>query len=278
MNVFLCAISNISSGHCNEDCGYCTQSVKYNADIQRYYHKDIDQIVKEAKIAKKNRAVGFCLVTSTKELDDKTLAFVKECAKVIKSEVPDLSLIACNGIASYEALCQLREVGIENYNHNLETSREFYPNICTTHSWDERYQTCINAKKAGLNLCVGGIFGLGESDEDRHSMLKSIASLDPMSTPINFYHPNENLPIKQDVMDVEKALSLILLSRKYLPESMIMIAGGREITFKDRQAEIFKNGANAIVVGDYLTTGGEKALKDIKMIEDMGFEIASTCH
>lgn len=276
--IFLCAISNISSGHCNEDCGYCTQSVKHNANIHRYYHKDIDEIVKEAIVARDNKAVGFCLVTSTKTLDDKTLSFVVECAKAVKKEAPELSLIACNGIASYEALCELKNAGIENYNHNLETSESFYPNICTTHSWQERYETCVDVKKAGLHLCSGGIFGLGESQKDRESLLKSIASLEPLSVPINFFHPNPMLPIKQEVMECEQALSLVKLSRKYLPNAMLMIAGGREITFGDRQAEIFENGANAIVVGDYLTTGGAKAHSDIQMIQSLGYEIASSCH
>jgi biotin synthase len=277
-SIFLCAISNISSGHCNEDCGYCTQSVKHNASIQRYYHKNIDQIVQEAKMARDNQAVGFCLVTSTKALDSKTLAFVQECAQAVKKAVPELSLIACNGIADYDSLCALKDAGIENYNHNLESSKEFYPHICSTHTWQERYQTCLDAKRAGLHLCVGGIFGLGESIDDRHSMLQSIASLAPLSTPINFYHPNPNLPIKQEVMRVDEALEMVSLCRKYLPDVMLMIAGGREITFGARQGEIFDHGANAIVVGDYLTTGGQSAQNDILMIQELGYSIANSCH
>ena len=276
--VFLCAICNISSGRCNEDCKFCTQSVKYKADIDRYYKKEIEQILKEAKLARDNKAVGFCLVTSTKSLDDKTLEFVTRCAKEVKKSFPELSLIACNGTATLEALKELKKYGIENYNHNLESSRQFYPNICTTHSWESRYKTCEDAKSAGLFLCSGGIFGLGESESDRVSMLQSLKELDPLSTPINFYHPNENLPLNPKVMDTDEALHWIEKTREYLPNAMLMIAGGREITFKDRQAEIFKRGANAIVIGNYLTTEGQCSSSDFDMINELGLEIADSCH
>jgi biotin synthase len=252
--------------------------VRHKADIDRYYKKPIEEIIKEAKIAKANKAVGFCLVTSTKSLDDKTLEFVSKSAYEIKKELPDLGLIACNGTADVDSLKELAKVGVENYNHNLETSKEYYKNICTTHSWDERYQTCLNVKEAGMYLCSGGIFGLGESVEDRESMLKSLQELDPMSSPINFYHPNDSLPLPKDVMDTEEALYWIRKSREYMPNSMIMIAGGREITFKDRQKEIFSNGANAIVIGNYLTTAGQMESNDFSMIEELGLELAETCH
>jgi biotin synthase len=276
--VFLCAICNISSGRCNEDCKFCTQSVKYKADIDRYYQKEIDTIIQEAKVARANKAVGFCLVTSTKSLDDKTLEFVSRCAKAVKKEVPDLSLIACNGTADKESLKELTKYGIENYNHNLETSKEYYKNICTTHSWEDRYQTCLNAKEVGLHLVSGGIFGLGESIEDRESMLKSIKELDPMSVPINFYHPNPSLPLPTDSVDVDEALYWVRRAKEILTNSRIMIAGGREITFKDRQKEIFIYGADAIVIGNYLTTDGQSCNSDFDMIKELGLEIVELCH
>ncbi len=136
--IFLCAICNVESGNCNEDCKFCTQSVRYKADIQRYTLKSIEQIILEAKKARENGAVGFCLVTAGLGLTEKKTKFIAQAARAINKENLGLRLIACNGTATVEQLKELKEAGISNYNHNLETSRDFYPTICTTHSWDER--------------------------------------------------------------------------------------------------------------------------------------------
>jgi len=276
--VFLCAISNISSGHCLEDCKFCTQSIKYGAKIERFYHKPIEIIVKEAKDAKKRQAIGFCLVTAGKEIDEKTLRFVCEATQAIKKEVDNLNIIACNGTATKEQLQILKDYGVDSYNHNLETSEKFYPNICTTHKWKERYKTCENVKKAGLKLCTGGIFGLGESMEDRLELIEAIKSLDPNSVPINFFHPNDALPLKKNVLSIDEALKMIRIVRSMLEDKRIMIAGGREITFKDEDYKIFKAGANAIVIGDYLTTQGKDPMRDHKMLANLGLEIAKSCN
>jgi len=272
--IFLCAICNIESGTCNEDCKFCTQSVKYKADIQRYKQKQIDQIVEEAKRARANNANGFCLVTAGKGLTDKRLAFVCEAARAVKKENLGLILIACNGTASVEQLETLKEAGVDAYNHNLETARDFYPEIVTTHTWDERYQTCKNVKQVGLRLVCGGIFGLGETQEQRVSMLESIASLEPMNVPINFFHPNKALPIVENSITREEAFELITLTRKMVPNAMkIMVAGGRELMFGDEEYKIFEKGANAFVIGDYLTTAGKSPQDDIKELEKLGFSI-----
>ena len=149
--IYLCAINNIESGTCNEDCKFCTQSVKYKANIQRYKQKNIDDIVMEAKIAIKNKAIGYCLVTAGAGLTDDRLEFVCKSALAIKKELPNINLIACNGMATIEQLKELKKFKIDSYNHNLETSKDFYPSICTTHSWEERYQTCLNINEVGLN-------------------------------------------------------------------------------------------------------------------------------
>jgi len=276
--IYLCAISNIESGTCNEDCKFCTQSVKYQADIARYKKKEIAIIVEEAKRARKNKAIGFCLVTAGKGLTDKRLAFVCEAARAVKKENLGLKIIACNGTATVEQLLELKKAGVDNYNHNLETSREFYPSIVSTHTWDERYQTCLNVKEVGLKLVSGGIFGLGESQEDRISMLKSLASLEPMNVPLNFFHPNEALPLVENSITKEKAFELIKLSRQMIPNAhKIMVAGGRELMFKEDQYKVFEYGANAVVIGDYLTTSGKNALQDIEALEKKGYTIAATC-
>ena len=275
--VFLCSICNINSGTCNEDCKFCTQSVRYKADIERYKQKDMDDIIKEAKAVRDVGALGFCLVSSDKGLTTKTLEFVCEIADILTKKVPQLRLIACNGTATLKQLLTLKDAGIKAYNHNLETSKTYYPKICTTHSWDERYQTCQNVNEAGLTLIAGGIFGLGETREDRISMLRSLAFLNPTSVPINFYHHNEALQLKPNSMSIDEAFSLIKLTREMIPNAKrIMVAGGRELMFQERQNEIFSYGANSIVVGNYLTTQGRVIDKDLDMLKYLNLKVATT--
>jgi biotin synthase len=277
--IFLCAINNILSGTCLEDCKFCTQSVRYHADIERYNYKSIDVIVEEAKRAKSYGALGYCLVTAGKGLDDKKVDFVARAAQAIKSEVEDLNLIACNGTASLDQLHYLKKHGIDSYNHNLETSENFYSTICTTHAWSERYITCQNAKEVGLQLCTGGIFGMGESVEDRDSLLDSIASLNPESTPLNFYHPNEALPIKSRNISKEEALAIVRQARTLLGEDkLLMVAAGRELLFDDCEELMFEAGANSMVIGNYLTTVGDAPQKDRLMLERLGYGVATSCH
>lgn len=276
--IFLCSISNISSGSCAEDCGFCTQSAKHHADIVRYKYKPIEEIVLEAKNASHYGALGFCLVTSGLGLDDKKLDFVCEAARAVRKELPTIHLIACNGIATLEQLKQLKDAGVNSYNHNLETSAHYYEKICSTHSWEARYQTCLHVKESGLFLCSGGIFGLGESKEDRASFIQSIKELSPATMPLNFYHHNPALPLKATPLSEEEALEIIKDVRVALPETMLMVAGGREITFKNKQCDIFAAGADAIVIGDYLTTKGQAPKEDLEMIRSLGYELATECH
>ena len=277
--IYLCAINNILSGTCQEDCKFCTQSVRYHADIQRYTYKNIDQIVTEAKLAKEHGALGYCLVTAGKGLDDKKVEYVARAAHAIKQEVEGLNIIACNGTANKEQLSYLKNNGIDSYNHNLETSERYYSHICTTHPWSERYQTCENAKSIGLSLCSGGIFGMGETKEDRESLLQSIASLSPESTPLNFYHPNPALPIKTRNIEIKEAFNIITKARQLLGNStLLMVAGGRELLFAQQEQLMFKAGANAIVIGDYLTTIGMTPSKNLAMIKTLGYKVATECH
>ncbi len=273
--IFLCSICNINSGTCNEDCKFCSQSVRYKANIPRYKQKPIDTILQEALTARDNGALGFCLVTADKGLTDKTLQFVCDVASEITKVAPELRLIACNGTATLEQLLVLKDAGIKAYNHNLETSRDFYPQICTTHPWDERYETCQNVNKSGLVLITGGIFGLGETQEDRISMLEALHSLNPTSVPINFYHHNEALELEPNPLNIDEALELIKLTRKMVPNAQrIMVAGGRDLMFGARQHEIFAYGANSIVLGNYLTTSGRMMSQDLEMLESLELEVA----
>lgn len=273
--IFLCAISNIKSGICNEDCKFCSQSVKWKASINRYIKKEISKIVEEAKIAKKNRASGFCLVTSGKSLDDDILEYVCKVTKAILKEV-DISIIACNGIATKEKLKELKKVGVKIYNHNLETSKEHYINICTTQKWEERFITCENVKSVGLRLCSGGLFGIGESKEDVISLINSLKMLNPEGIPINFFIENENLPLKA-THNKKYALDIIKSFANEFKNSIIMLAGGREVVFGCDFKEALIAGANSIVIGDYLTTKGEKPSKDLEYLIKEGYEIANEC-
>ena len=276
--IFLCAINNILSGTCKEDCKFCTQSVRYHADIERYTYKDISTIVEEAKMAKSHGALGYCLVTAGKGLDDKKVDFVARAAQAIKKEVEGLNLIACNGTANLEQLKYLKAHGLDSYNHNLETSECYYPEICQTHGWEERYSTCENVKRSGLALCSGGIFGMGETAQDRDDLLEAIASLQPESTPLNFYHPNPALPIKTRNIELDEAVQIIQKARKLLgDERLLMVAGGRELLFEGNESKMFDAGANAIVIGNYLTTTGSEPTKDQHMLESLGYEIATSC-
>ena len=252
-----------------------TLLTKNHSQRSIFKQKPIQKILEEAKTARDSGALGFCLVTSDKGLNDKTLDFVCQTAEILTKEVPQLRLIACNGVATIEQLLTLKKAGVKAYNHNLETSESFYPKICTTHPWSQRYETCQNVNEAGLTLISGGIFGLGETQEDRISMLNALNSLDPSSVPINFYHHNEALELSPNKLTIDEGLELIRLTRQMIPNAdRIMVAGGRELMFGKRQDEIFKNGANSIVIGNYLTTNGRVISKDLDMINSLGFVVA----
>ena len=278
-SIYLCAINNIESGSCNEDCKFCTQSIRHRANIDRYSKKSIEQVVKEAKEAISAGAIGYCLVSAGKGLSDSMTEYVAKMAYTLKKHFPSLHIIACNGTATIEQLRHLKSSGVSSYNHNLETSREFYGKICTTHSWEERYATCQAVKSANLSLCSGGIFGMGESQSDRDSLIDSILSLSPEAVPINFFIPNPSLPIKKSDIDVKEALGIIKKIRGALSSdrAIVMVAGGREMLFSGIENEMFEAGANSIVIGNYLTTAGNEPQKDLIMLQSLGYSIAEVC-
>ena len=277
--IFLCAINNIASGGCSEDCKFCSQSARYRAKIETYRLKNENIVIKEAKEAKRFGVSGYCLVSSGRSLDDDKTEYLARISHAIKSEIDDIKLIACTGTAEKENLLYLKQNGVDSYNHNLETSRNYYKNICTTHSWDERLDTCEAVKSSGLSLCCGGIFGLGESHDDRMDILESLSELEPESIPINFYIPNPSLPIGKSTINKKEALSLIEnFAKKLSSTSIIMVAGGREMLFGKELDGIFLSGANAIVLGNYLTTSGESPMSDLINIKKLGYSIAGNCN
>lgn len=273
--VFLCSISSVSSGACGEDCAYCNQSVKYGKNAQIYKYKPKESVLAEAMNLAKFGASGFCLVTSGKELTSKKCEYVAELAHLLKTKLPKMLLIACCGIADKESLAHLRQSGIDSYNHNLECAESYFPRICTTHSFAERFTTCQNALSAGLKLCSGGIYGVGESVAQRIELLRALRELNPHSSPINFYIPNASLPLANAIMSRDEALEVIIMARELLRDSILMLAGGREVVFGRNQREIFKYGIDAIVLGDYLTTHGEAPRKDIEMLSNYNLKIGN---
>ena len=275
--IFLCSICNINSGTCKEDCKFCTQSIKYQTNINRFKEKSLKDILLEAEENKKNQAVGMCLVTAGKSLTDKRLNFICKIAKEIKKRF-DFNLIACNGTATIEQLKELKKAGIDSYNHNLETSEKFYPQICTSHPWNERYETCLNVKEVGLKLCTGGIFGLGENQNDRISLVNSLKSLNPNTIPINFFHPNDALPLSNKIISKDEAIKIIQYVKKEFNSQKIMVAGGRELIFNNNYKDIFEAGANSIVIGNYLTTQGATPLDEINTLHKLNYKIAKDCN
>lgn len=276
--IFLCSICNVSSGDCPEDCKYCTQSVHHATNIQRYKYKSIEKILEEARSLREYGALGFCLVTAGRSLESQKCEYIAKAAQAIKKADLGLHIIACCGSADLDSLKHLKQNGVDSYNHNLETSKDFFPHICTTHPWQERFETCENTLKAELGLCSGGIFGLGESWGDRIEFLKCLSILSPHSSPVNFYIPNEALPLPQKTLSREEALECVSLAREYLPHTRLMIAGGREVIFGDNQKALFEMGINAVVLGDYLTTDGKSPMQDVQMIESYGYVPATSCH
>jgi len=270
--VFLCSLSNISSGNCSEDCKFCVQNSARKTNIARYKQKNISVIVEEAKKAEQNMANGFCLVTAGLALTSTTKKYLLKIIDAVKKET-NIKIIACNGIASKKDLKDLKSAGVHAYNHNLECQKDFYSQICTTHPWQDRYKTCENVNEAGLVLICGGIFGIGETKQQRELFLNEIKPLAPKKIPLNFYIPNKNLDLPVKIMKKEEAIEIIAKAREIFPKEKIMLAGGRELVFGDDWLEGIKAGANSIIIDGYLTSGGAGAKKDIDKLKSAGYAI-----
>ena len=270
--VDLCSIINAKSGSCPEDCKFCAQSAHYNTKIDKY------KLVSEEKaleIVMENEKSGInriALVTSGKGLKGHEFEEVLQIYRNIK-EKTGIGLCASLGILSYEQMICLKEVGVTTYHHNLETNREYYGKICTTHSYDERINTIKNAQKAGLKICSGGIIGVGETMLDRIKLALQLKELNIKSIPINILDPIKGTPLENTKpLPQSEILKTIAIFRFINPTAHIRLAGGRKL-IKDYGRECFKAGANATISGNYLTTSGNKVKDDIKMIKDLDLEV-----
>lgn len=270
--VSLCSIVNAKSGRCPEDCSFCGQSAFYNTDATEYGLIEPDAIADAANMAKKMKSREFSIVTSgTRVESEKELNRLFDALQKIGDGVERCASL---GIMTKEALLKLKEAGLESYHHNLETSRSFFPNICTTHDYEEDVNTVRTAKELGLKTCCGGIFGLGESLEQRVEMAFTLKELDVESVPMNFLNPIKGTKLgNSKTVPPLEGLKTIATYRFILPQKNIIVSGGREVTFRDIQSMIFMAGANGTLIGNYLLTKGRKPEELLQMIADLGLEV-----
>ena len=265
----LCSIINAKSGKCSEDCHFCAQSAHYQTEAPVYPLVDKAQILAAAQEAKKNGASRFSLVTSGRGLASKDLLTVLEIIRAIRKEV-GIKVCASLGILDEPELRQLKEAGLSRYHHNLETSREFFPQVCTTHSFADRTATIKAAQRVGLSVCSGGIFGLGETEADRLSMAKSLVECEIDSVPLNILIPLPGTPCAGIApLAITEILRAIALYRLILPPAAIRLAAGRESALADFLSSAFMAGADGMMIGGYLTQRGRSPEADYQFAEDM---------
>ncbi len=271
VEVNLCSIVNAKSGLCREDCTFCAQSVHHGSDIETYPMVAPHRIVEAAKDALRNGAREFSIVTSGTSVEkERDVSALINALENMKGSLP-LERCASLGILKKDTLMRLKEAGLESYHHNLETSRTFFPKICTTHSYEEDVETVRTAKELGFYVCSGGLFGLGEGWSDRVELAATLRELDVDSIPINFLNPRPGTPLEgtRNLTPLE-CLKIIALFRLMLPDKDIIVCGGREVNLRDLQPLLFAAGANGMMVGNYLTTPGRDPQEDLNMLRDLG--------
>ncbi|MEE8574294.1 MAG: biotin synthase BioB [Thermodesulfobacteriota bacterium] len=269
--VNLCSIVNAKSGICAEDCSFCTQSTHYETGVKTHSMKPASFIVDAAKEAERAGAGEFSIVTSgTGVSGAEDVAVLTEALKTMKSET-EMERCASLGITDEAVLKKLKEAGLESYHHNLETARSFFPNICTTHSYEDDVNTIKKAKELGFYVCSGGVFGLGESVEQRVELAETLRELEVDSVPINFLDPRPGTPLENaELLSPRECLKIIAMLRFMMPETDLVVCGGRVRALRDLTPLIFAAGANGMMVGDYLTTPGRDIDDDMRMLSDLG--------
>lgn len=272
--VHLCSIINAKAGACPEDCKFCAQSAANATETPRYSFVDRDALLKAAAEARANGAQALSVVTAWRGLKegpvlDEVCASIEQIARsgTVRADA-SLGIIPSQRVAD-----RLKASGLVCYNHNLETAREHFPNICTTHTYDERVQTVRFLKNAGIRVCCGGIFGMGETRRHRIEMAFALKELDVDIVPMNFLNPIPGTPFEHMTpLTPMEILKTIAVYRFILPRKEIMVAGGREVNLRDLQPLMFLAGASATMIGNYLTTTGQDPKKDLQMIKDLGLD------
>ncbi len=273
IEINLCSIVNAKSGLCAEDCTFCSQSIYYDTGVDTYPMITAEKIVESALEASSRGSREFSIVTSGTGIDKSKE--IKTMVSAIKgiADKSEIESCASLGILKMETLKALKGSGLHSYHHNLETARSFFPNVCKTHDYDEDVNTVKMAKDLGFNVCSGGVFGLGESWEQRIELAETLREIDVNSIPINFLNPRPNTPLEDaNRLTPKECLKIIALYRFMLPDKDIVICGGRDINLRDLQCLIFAAGANGMMIGNYLTTPGRSTDKDIRMVKDLGLK------
>ncbi len=266
-------IISLKTGGCPEDCHFCSQSGLFASPVRSAW-LDIPSLVEAAKQTAKSGATEFCIVAAVRGPDERLLAQVAAGIEAIRNEV-DIQIACSLGMLTAEQVERLSEMGVHRYNHNLETARSFFTNVVTTHSWEERWDTLQMVREAGMEVCCGGILGMGETLEQRAEFAANLAELDPHEVPLNFLNPRPGTPFGDlDVLPAAEALKAVAAFRLALPRTMLRFAGGREITLGDLGAKQgILGGINAVIVGNYLTTLGRPAEADLELLDDLQMPI-----
>jgi len=269
----LCAITNAKSGYCSEDCIFCAQSLHHQAKVNSYPLLSAEQLIEKAAQTEAMGVHCFSMVTSGHKIETpKEIECIIEAIQKINELFPSVSCSASLGTISFNTLVDLKHAGLQRYHHNLETSESFFPQVCTTHSFKQRKETIEAAKDAGLQICSGGIFGLGETFQQRLELAFTLKELEADSIPINFLHPVKGTRCEdRGLIAALEALKTIAFFRLILPKTNMYVCGGRQITLRSLQSWIFLAGANGMMVGNYLTTKGRPWSEDQTMIRDLGF-------
>lgn len=266
-------IISLKTGGCPEDCHFCAQSGLFTSPVRSAW-LDIPSLVEAAKQTAKTGATEFCIVAAVRGPDDRLMAQVAAGIEAIRNEV-DIQVACSLGMLTAEQVDQLVAMGVHRYNHNLETARSFFPTVVSTHTWEERWQTLSMVRDSGMEVCCGGILGMGETLEQRAEFAAELAELGPDEVPLNFLNPRPGTPFGDlQVLPASEALKAVAAFRLALPRTILRFAGGREITLGDLGAKRgILGGINAVIVGNYLTTLGRPAEADVAMLEDLQMPI-----
>lgn len=274
-SVQLYFLMNAKSGLCPEDCSYCSQSKVSDAEIPKYNILSRDKLMDGARVAYERQSKTYCIVISARSPSEREIDAVTKIVPEIKAKY-DLKICACLGLLSQDQADRLKRCGVDRVNHNLNTSSEHYSEICTTHTYKDRVDTLKAVREAGMELCSGGIIGMGETDTDVVRMAFELRDLGVESIPLNFLNPIDGTPLAgSDELNPRRCLKTLAMFRFATPDKELRIAGGRELHLGSMQC-LGLYAANSLFVGDYLTTPGQAAEADYRMIEEMGFEVTRT--
>lgn len=270
------SLISAKTGGCPEDCAFCSQSARFHAQIETHPFLSAEQVLASAKSAEELGATQFCIVVAVRGPDRRLMDQALDAIAAVRRET-SLAVHCSFGILTREQARAFAQAGVERYNHNLETARSFFPQIVTTHTWEERVETCHLVKEEGMELCSGGIFGMGESWEQRVEFACELRDLAPAEIPLNFLNPRPGTPLgDRPLLPALDAIRICALWRLFFPHETIRYAGGREAVLRDLQALGLLSGVNGLIMGNYLTTTGRAPEQDLRMLEDLGMPRAQT--